>query len=95
MNVFSGNLNASLTPQQFYAGENLLFKTATFYAYKSLNGGIGQANTSGIWFGPELGVMPNYLSPSGNLVINLPSKDSIANYYFYGASGDGLYAVTY
>lgn len=95
MNVFSGTLNASATQQQFYSGENLLFRTAYFYAYKSLNGGIGQANTSGLWFGPESGVMPNYLSPSGSLVINLPNRDSIANYYFYGASGDGLVAVTY
>lgn len=79
-------------------GQSTLFKTASFWGYKSFTNGIPNNNTSTVYVGvANSGELPIVINTGSyfNWTLHPIQAESLSNFWVKGTSGDGLYIVSY
>lgn len=87
---------ASNTPQPI-TGSTSRFSTAIMWGYKGFTTGAPQDNTNTIYIGLESGRLPIAVATGSyfNWSLQPSLREVVNNFWIRGASGDGVYIVSY
>lgn len=88
--------SATNTPQRI-SGADFLFKTASFWGYKSFVSGVPTANSANAYVGFTTGELPMTIGTGSyfNWTVHPNQAESLYNMWTQGSSGDGVYLIAY
>ncbi len=96
MFAISGSLTSTAPQRLTSAEQGVFFTSATFFGYKSFTpSGFPINNTQPVYFGISSAQLPFIVTTGSKVVCDGGRRDSLANYYFQGVSGDGVYVLAY